>query len=158
MRWRPQPWDDVLALGLPPNEPRLAHRVLVPAPAAADRADPATTCTRGCADALRRRGIERLWSHQARAWELARAGRHVGVVTGTASGKSLAYGLPVLQRLLDDPHARAIYLAPTKALAQDQARGLFALGLGALTAAGAVRRRHRARPHAARPAAAPTCC
>jgi DEAD/DEAH box helicase domain-containing protein len=125
-----QPWDEVLALGLPPNEPRLAHRVLVPARPPQTAAIPDDLHPR-LRDALRRRGIERLWSHQARAWELARAGRHVGVVTGTASGKSLAYGLPVLQRLLDDPHARAIYLAPTKALAQDQARGLFALGLGA---------------------------
>ena len=72
-------------------------------------------------------GIESLWSHQADTLEAARRG-HVIVTTGTASGKSLAFNLPVLDTLAGDPRARALYLYPTKALAQDQARGLAALG------------------------------
>src|SRR5438477_516775 len=71
-------------------------------------------------DALRARGIEQLYSHQARAWELVQAGRHVVVVTPTASGKTLCYNLPVLQALVHHPDARALYVFPTKALAQDQ--------------------------------------
>jgi DEAD/DEAH box helicase domain-containing protein len=69
-------------------------------------------------------GIERLYEHQAEAIDLARAGKHVAVATGTASGKSLAYHLPILESLLVQPDAVAIYLFPTKALAQDQLRGL----------------------------------
>jgi DEAD/DEAH box helicase domain-containing protein len=72
--------------------------------------------------ALARRGVARPWSHQAAAASLAHAGRHVVVSTGTASGKSLAYHLPVLSTLADDPRATAIYVAPTKALAADQYR------------------------------------
>jgi DEAD/DEAH box helicase domain-containing protein len=71
-------------------------------------------------DALRARGIEQLYSHQAMAWDLVQAGRHVVVVTPTASGKTLCYNLPVLQALVHQPDARALYLFPTKALAQDQ--------------------------------------
>jgi DEAD/DEAH box helicase domain-containing protein len=80
-------------------------------------------------DALVARGIDMLYAHQAEALELARAGRHVLVATGTASGKSLAFNLPVVDGLLADRSARALYLYPTKALAQDQARALDALGL-----------------------------
>ncbi|MDQ4104372.1 MAG: DEAD/DEAH box helicase [Actinomycetota bacterium] len=69
------------------------------------------------------------WAHQVAVAELARAGRHVVIATGTASGKSLAYQLPVLARLLDDPQATALYLAPTKALAADQIRAVTALDL-----------------------------
>ena len=68
-------------------------------------------------------GIDALWSHQADALEAARRG-HTIVTTATASGKSLAFNLPVLDTLASDPGARALYLYPTKALAQDQARGL----------------------------------
>ena len=70
--------------------------------------------------AFERSGIERLWSHQREAADLARAGRHVAVVTPTASGKTLCYNLPVLSALLDDPPGRALYLFPTKALSRDQ--------------------------------------
>ena len=73
---------------------------------------------------LRGRGIAALFTHQATAWEHARAGKHLVVVTGTASGKTLCYNLPVLDRLLRDPQARALYLFPAKALAQDQVAGL----------------------------------
>ncbi|MCV7426952.1 DEAD/DEAH box helicase [Mycobacterium montefiorense] len=72
--------------------------------------------------ALTDRGISAPWSHQARAAELAHAGRHVVVSTGTASGKSLAYQLPVLNALATDPLARVLYLSPTKALGHDQLR------------------------------------
>src|SRR5437588_5507874 len=72
------------------------------------------------ATALRERGLDHLYTHQAQAWEAARGGRHVVVVTPTASGKTLCYNLPVLQAILDRPEARALYLFPTKALAQDQ--------------------------------------
>jgi DEAD/DEAH box helicase domain-containing protein len=71
-------------------------------------------------DALRSRGITALYTHQATAWQRVQAGQPPVVVTGTASGKTLCYNLPVLDRLLRDPQARALYLFPTKALAQDQ--------------------------------------
>lgn len=74
--------------------------------------------------ALARLGIARLYSHQAAALDCLRAGRHAAIVTATASGKTLCYNLPVLERLLARPQARALYLFPTKALAQDQLRGL----------------------------------
>jgi DEAD/DEAH box helicase domain-containing protein len=74
--------------------------------------------------ALGAKGIERLWSHQAEAVDLARAGRNVVAVTPTASGKTLVFALPVLERLLEEPGARALFLYPTKALAQDQVHGL----------------------------------
>jgi DEAD/DEAH box helicase domain-containing protein len=69
---------------------------------------------------LERRGIQRLYTHQAEAFELASAGKNVVVVTPTASGKTLCYNLPVLNRIVEDTTARAIYLFPTKALAEDQ--------------------------------------
>ncbi len=71
-------------------------------------------------DALALRGIRALYSHQVDAWQQARAGGNIVLATGTASGKTLAYNLPVLAALLEEPAARALYLYPTKALAQDQ--------------------------------------
>src|SRR5258708_36846979 len=70
--------------------------------------------------ALRARGIEPLSPHQAAAINHASAGRHVVTVTPTASGKSLCYNAPVLDAILQSPSTRALYLFPTKALAQDQ--------------------------------------
>ncbi|HEY2845287.1 MAG TPA: DEAD/DEAH box helicase, partial [Bryobacteraceae bacterium] len=70
--------------------------------------------------ALVSRGIERLYVHQAEAFAHAASGRNVVIVTPTASGKTLCYNLPVLNGLLADPNARAMYLFPTKALAEDQ--------------------------------------
>ncbi|MCX6546238.1 MAG: DEAD/DEAH box helicase [Acidobacteria bacterium] len=70
--------------------------------------------------ALASRGIEQLYTHQARAIEHALAGRHVVVTTPTASGKTLCYNVPVMNGILADPSCRAMYLFPTKALAQDQ--------------------------------------
>jgi DEAD/DEAH box helicase domain-containing protein len=77
--------------------------------------------------AFAERGIASPWSHQAAAAELAHAGRHVVVSTGTASGKSLAYQLPILNALATDPRARVLYLSPTKALGHDQLRAAHAL-------------------------------
>lgn len=79
------------------------------------------------AAALKKDGIHDLYSHQAVAWEHAACGRNTVLVTGTASGKTLGYNLPVLDRLLRDKDARALYIFPTKALAQDQANNLKAL-------------------------------
>jgi len=70
--------------------------------------------------ALASRGIDRLYTHQARAIEHALAGRHVVITTPTASGKTLCYNVPVMNGILADPSCRAMYLFPTKALAQDQ--------------------------------------
>jgi len=72
------------------------------------------------AAAYRAKGIERLYSHQAAAAELARAGKDFVVVTPTASGKTLCYNLPVLNAVLENADTRALYLFPNKALAQDQ--------------------------------------
>jgi DEAD/DEAH box helicase domain-containing protein len=79
--------------------------------------------------ALERVGAEQLYAHQREALEAAWRGPTI-VTTGTASGKSLCFNLPTLDVLCRDPRARALYLYPTKALAQDQARALAALGLG----------------------------
>ena len=82
--------------------------------------------------ALAARGVNGLYSHQAETWEAVARGEHVVVTTGTASGKSLAFSLPVLDAIARQPATRALYLYPTKALAQDQARWLASLGLGGL--------------------------
>lgn len=79
------------------------------------------------AAALEGKGIASLYTHQAAAFAAVRDGQHVVTVTPTASGKTLCYNLPVLQRLLTDQSARALYLFPTKALAQDQVAELQAL-------------------------------
>jgi DEAD/DEAH box helicase domain-containing protein len=76
---------------------------------------------------LAERGVLEPFSHQVAAAELARAGSHVVVATGTASGKSLAYQLPALTTLTEDPRACVLYLAPTKALARDQLASVAAL-------------------------------
>jgi DEAD/DEAH box helicase domain-containing protein len=107
----------------PYDQPELVHAESLPARPAryADLAEP---LPRALARVLESQGIGRLYSHQAEAIDLARAGKHVVVATGTASGKSLAYNIPVLERLLLEKPATALYLFPTKALAQDQLRGL----------------------------------
>ncbi len=76
---------------------------------------------------LAARGLTSLYSHQALACSLARAGRNVVVATPTASGKTLCYTLPVLEQLINDPASRALFLFPLKALAQDQLRALAEL-------------------------------
>ncbi len=76
---------------------------------------------------LLRNGILRLYTHQAEAIQHARRGRNVMVATSSASGKTLCYNLAVLEKLLAEPGSRALYLFPTKALAQDQLRSLHQL-------------------------------
>src|SRR5580693_7621766 len=76
--------------------------------------------TSALAEAYRVKGIQELYSHQALTGELARDGKNVVIVTPTASGKTLCYNLPVLNAVLENPDTRALYLFPTKALAQDQ--------------------------------------
>ncbi|HXR45079.1 MAG TPA: DEAD/DEAH box helicase, partial [Pseudolysinimonas sp.] len=78
-------------------------------------------------DVLRDRGIEQLYTHQAAAVAHALAGRNVVITTPTASGKTLCYNAPVLSGILRDPSTRALYLFPTKALAQDQLAELHEL-------------------------------
>ncbi|HOE65302.1 MAG TPA: DEAD/DEAH box helicase [Candidatus Hydrogenedentes bacterium] len=75
-------------------------------------------------EGLKARGITDLYTHQRAAIEAVLAGEHICVVTPTASGKTLCYNAPVLNRLLSDPEARALYLFPTKALSQDQVKEL----------------------------------
>jgi DEAD/DEAH box helicase domain-containing protein len=87
------------------------------------------------------RGIASPWHHQVRTADLAHSGRHVLVATGTASGKSAAFGMPALTAALSEPGGpgrrgpTVLYLSPTKALAHDQLAGLTALGLSGLRAA-----------------------
>src|SRR3954454_12901542 len=80
-------------------------------------------------------GLPALYAHQREAWDAAGRGEHLIVTTGTASGKTLAFNLPVLDALARDPKSRALYLYPTKALAQDQARTLHALAVPRVRAA-----------------------
>jgi DEAD/DEAH box helicase domain-containing protein len=84
------------------------------------------------ASALVANGVTALYRHQAETWEAAQRGENVVVTTGTASGKSLAFNLPVLDAIAREPKTRALYLYPTKALAQDQARSLAELRLKGL--------------------------
>src|SRR5690606_37204208 len=101
---------------------QLAHlRVLDPRPGV--YAEPSSPLPEPLIAWLAGQGIERLYSHQVEALELARDGRDWVVVTGTASGKTLCYNLPIWEACLDDPETRAVYLFPIKALAQDQPRG-----------------------------------
>ncbi|HWW67439.1 MAG TPA: DEAD/DEAH box helicase, partial [Solirubrobacterales bacterium] len=94
------------------EDERRARRVALPA-----SLDP------GFAESLRAAGVERLYSHQRQALAAA-ASSNLVITSGTASGKSLAFNLPVLDGIARDPKRRALYLYPTKALAQDQARKL----------------------------------
>jgi DEAD/DEAH box helicase domain-containing protein len=80
------------------------------------------------AEAYRAKGIEQLYSHQAEAAERIHSGKNIVIVTPTASGKTLCYNLPVVNAILENPDARALYLFPTKALAQDQLAELQSLG------------------------------
>jgi DEAD/DEAH box helicase domain-containing protein len=79
------------------------------------------------AAAYEAKGIRRLYSHQAAAAETVHAGKNVVIVTPTASGKTLCYNLPILNAILENPDSRALYLFPTKALAQDQLAELYDL-------------------------------
>src|SRR3954462_10101073 len=121
-------WEDIL------QGDELAHLTTVPARAARtvplpDDVHPAVR------EALGRQGIHELYAHQAEAWAVARRRENLIVTTGTASGKTLAFNLPVLDALAREPKDRALYLYPTKALAQDQARALGALAVPKVRAA-----------------------
>ena len=107
-------------------------------------------------------GAERLYTHQAEAINAALAGRNVVVATSTASGKTLCFNVPVLEALARDPLARALYIYPTKALAQDQLGKWNALVKAAGTASSPpgrdLRRRHAPGACGAASAAARACC
>ena len=105
---------------------QIVHVEVLPARPARTR-DPERPLARQVREALAAIGIEALYTHQADALDAVRRGEHVAVVTGTASGKSLCYHIPVLETLLKEPEATALYLFPTKALAQDQLKGLLRL-------------------------------
>ncbi|MEP6680642.1 MAG: DEAD/DEAH box helicase [Chloroflexota bacterium] len=113
-------------LAHPAVEPLIAaHRVFEPQP---PRYAPwPSEIDARLVDALHRRGVEALYTHQAAAFAAARAGRNLCVVTPTASGKTLCYNLPVLDAIARDESTRALYLFPTKALAADQLAELRAL-------------------------------
>jgi DEAD/DEAH box helicase domain-containing protein len=111
--------DEIAYRGLEPA--RAAHTEPLP-----DALDPRVAST------LVASGITSLFRHQVETWEAAQRGENVVVTTGTASGKSLAFNLPVLDAIARDPKTRALYLYPTKALAQDQARALGELRLKGL--------------------------
>jgi DEAD/DEAH box helicase domain-containing protein len=120
---------DLLAValaGTPPGEHPLRHVAELPARGGRPHSWPKWAEPDVIA-AFTDRGISAPWSHQAQAAEFAHTGRHVVVSTGTASGKSLAYQLPVLNALATDPLARVLYLSPTKALGHDQLRAAHAL-------------------------------
>ena len=87
------------------------------------------------ASALTAQGVTQLYCHQTEAIDAARSGYHWIITTPTASGKSLCYNAPVLETLLSEPDARALYLFPTKALAQDQRGKIDALKLAAVPTA-----------------------
>jgi DEAD/DEAH box helicase domain-containing protein len=120
-----EPWSALLEAGR--SDDRLVREAYegARAPVFAELpADLHPTVAQGLANA----GIDQLYTHQAQALRSAWEATTI-VTTGTASGKSLCFNLPALEVLCTDPKARALYLYPTKALAQDQARALNAFGL-----------------------------
>ena len=118
-------WADLL------EGEEIAYRGLEPAREARTEPLPADLDPR-VASTLVANGVTALYRHQAETWNAARRGENVVVTTGTASGKSLAFNLPVLDAIAREPKARALYVYPTKALAQDQARALAELRLKGL--------------------------
>jgi DEAD/DEAH box helicase domain-containing protein len=102
---------------------QIAAQRVIPARLAEYR-DPADPLPDGLRRLLKREGIERLYGHQAESYAAIRGGKHVVICTGTASGKSLCYHLPVLAQIIADPESRALYLFPAKALAYDQLASL----------------------------------
>jgi DEAD/DEAH box helicase domain-containing protein len=119
--------------GVPAGENPLTHVAELPQRSATFVPWPQWTPTR-VADAFARCGVAEPWAHQAEAADHAHAGRSVVIATGTASGKSLAYQLPVTAALTAEPRATALYLSPTKALGADQLRSVRELDLSELRA------------------------
>jgi DEAD/DEAH box helicase domain-containing protein len=120
-----EPWTELLETGR--GDERLVHDDLYEARSARLVSVPAELGP-SVGRALHEAGIAELYAHQAQALEAVFAGPTI-ITTGTASGKSLCFQLPTLEVLTSDPAARALYLYPTKALAQDQARSLHSFGL-----------------------------
>ncbi|MFB9923435.1 DEAD/DEAH box helicase [Amycolatopsis halotolerans] len=125
---------DRVTAGIPAHENPVTHVSRLPERAARHEpwpewAEPSVVAAFGAA------GVEKPWRHQAEAASLAHSGTHVVVSTGTASGKSLAYQLPVLSALTADPRATALYLSPTKALGADQLRAVSSLDVRGVRAA-----------------------
>lgn len=102
---------------------RIKHVEMIAAAPARYHAYP-KTLSKDLIKVLEKSGFEALWAHQAHAVEALHHGAHVAVTTPTASGKTLCFNLPVFQSVLEDPKARALYLYPMKALAQDQLKTL----------------------------------
>ncbi len=123
-----------LLTGGPPGESPLRHIERVPARPLVGAPWPEWVPAELIA-ALAATGIQQPWPHQVRAADHAWAGESVVIATGTASGKSLAYQLPMLAAVLGDSRSKVLYLSPTKALAADQHRALTALGLAGVRAA-----------------------
>ena len=115
--------DSFLASVTPAAESPITHVEQLPPHSGAEAEWPLWT-PHTLRDAYAARGIANPWEHQAAAAEHAWAGDSVVISTGTATGKSLGYQLPVLSALLDDSKAKALYLSPTKALAHDQLRAI----------------------------------
>lgn len=105
---------------------QIAHVQVLPE-RAGQFAEPAEPLPNELTDLLQANGIQQLYSHQVSSLEAARQQQDLVVVTGTASGKTLCYNLPILETCLANPTARALYLFPTKALAQDQLKGQLEL-------------------------------
>ncbi|PPJ39775.1 DEAD/DEAH box helicase [Nocardia nova] len=124
--------------GVPDAESRITHVTELPARPARITGWPSWAAPE-VVDALRESGVDAPWTHQIRTAELAASGTHVVVSTGTASGKSLGYQLPVLTDLRRDLRATALYISPTKALGADQFRAA-----AQLTHAGGLRDIHPA--------------
>ena len=113
----------------PEIAPRIAHVERIPS-REAEWAELPADLDPAFAASLAGLGMSRLYSHQAKCYDLARRGKDFVVVTPTASGKTLCYNLPVVQTLLEESQARALYLFPTKALSQDQQAELNEVSLG----------------------------
>ncbi len=137
LEWPPAPREGEATLAswladlarTPERRGSVAHWETLPA-RPARYGEPAEPLLEPLQEALAHQEITQLYTHQVQAIESLRGGRDTVVVTGTASGKSLCYHLPVLERLLQEPEATALYLFPTKALAQDQLKGLNRLAAG----------------------------
>ena len=106
----------------------IKHLEYIP-PEEADYRDFESLLSAPLSSALRRMGIEKLYSHQAEGVGLVKEGENVLVATPTASGKTLVYNLPVFEAVLQDPSVRALYVFPTKALTQDQLKTVREFGL-----------------------------
>ncbi|WP_238603943.1 DEAD/DEAH box helicase [Amycolatopsis sp. Poz14] len=125
---------DRVTAGIPAHENPVTHVSRLPERAARHEPWPEWAEPSAVA-AFRAAGVEKPWRHQVEAASLAHAGTHVVVSTGTASGKSLAYQLPVLSALATDARATALYLSPTKALGADQLRAVSSLDVAGVRAA-----------------------